>query len=151
MTLYCAVVPENDVPSDIRAAALVDLLGMLAFHDQTQPSDWYEGLAEFAAAELRVAMAADPRLANRRSIWSRRLVGEGLSQALRVAADRPALAALVAEAANADADGGIPAMLRRLTSAHTARMSAVGLNNQSRGPSRPWGAWPERRRRSGPS
>ncbi|GAA3260642.1 ferritin-like fold-containing protein [Dactylosporangium siamense] len=80
--------------------------------------------ADFAADELRAAIAADPKVANRLSMWSRRLVGEGISQALRVAAERPSLAELLA-------GGGtdFQALLRRLTSAHTARMGAVGLNN----------------------
>ena len=80
--------------------------------------------ADFAADELRAAIAADPKIANRLSMWSRRLVGEGISQALRVAAERPSLAELLAV-------GGtdFQAMLKRLTSAHTARMGVVGLNN----------------------
>lgn len=83
--------------------------------------------ADFAAAELRAAIDQDPRLANRLSMWSRRLMGEGLSQAQRVAAERPALAGLLA---SADLDGGdVQALFKRMTSAHTARMAAVGLNN----------------------
>lgn len=80
--------------------------------------------ADFAADELRAAIAADPKVANRLSMWSRRLVGEGISQALRVAAERPSLAELLA-------GGGtdFQAVLKRLTTAHTARMGAVGLNN----------------------
>jgi hypothetical protein len=89
--------------------------------------------ADFAAAELRAAIAANPRIANRLSMWARRLVGEALSQALRVAGERPILAALVAAGVTTEPEGGdanaVQALLRRLTSAHTARMSAVGLNN----------------------
>ncbi|NYF55407.1 ferritin-like fold-containing protein [Micromonospora purpureochromogenes] len=81
--------------------------------------------AEFAAAEMRAAIEADPRVANRLSMWARRLVGEALSQAGRVAAaDRGALTALIAR------DGtDVQATFRRLTAKHTARMAAVGLNN----------------------
>ncbi|MGY0008031.1 ferritin-like fold-containing protein [Micromonospora sp. I033] len=81
--------------------------------------------AEFAAAEIRAAIEADPRVANRLSMWARRLVGEALSQAGRVAAaDRGALTALISR------EGvDVPALFRRLTDAHTARMTAVGLNN----------------------
>jgi tRNA-(MS[2]IO[6]A)-hydroxylase (MiaE)-like len=82
---------------------------------------------EFAADEIRAAIAADPKVANRLSIWARRLVGEGLSQAGRVAAERLALSALIAEGGGEP--GAVPAFLRRLTAAHTARMTAVGLNN----------------------
>jgi tRNA-(MS[2]IO[6]A)-hydroxylase (MiaE)-like len=82
---------------------------------------------EFAAVEIRAAIAADPKVANRLSMWARRLVGEGLSQAGRVAAERSALSALIA--GGSDELGSLPAFLRRLTVAHTARMTAVGLNN----------------------
>ncbi|PGH41486.1 hydroxylase [Micromonospora sp. WMMA1996] len=82
--------------------------------------------AEFAAAEIRAAIEADPRMAGRLSIWARRLLGEALSQARRVAAadDRGALAALIGRAG-----GDVSTLLRRLTEAHTARMVAAGLNN----------------------
>lgn len=83
--------------------------------------------ADFAAAELRAAITADPKVANRLSMWARRLVGEALSQAQRVAAERAALAGLIASGGGGLAD--VQALFRRLTSAHTARMSAVGLNN----------------------
>jgi tRNA-(MS[2]IO[6]A)-hydroxylase MiaE-like protein len=83
--------------------------------------------ADFAADELRVAISTDPKVANRLSMWSRRLVGEGLSQAQRVAAERPALAMLLV---SSDADAAdVQALFKRLTTAHTARMGAVGLNN----------------------
>ncbi|MGI5245699.1 ferritin-like fold-containing protein [Dactylosporangium sp. CA-139066] len=80
--------------------------------------------ADFAADELRAAIAIDPKVANRLSMWARRLVGEGISQALRVAGERPSLAALLAINGT-----DFQALLKRLTSAHTARMGAVGLNN----------------------
>jgi hypothetical protein len=82
---------------------------------------------EFAGAEIRAAIAAAPKVANRLSIWARRLVGEGLSQAGRVAGERSALSALIAR--NAGDQAGVQALFRRLTAAHTARMTAVGLNN----------------------
>jgi tRNA-(MS[2]IO[6]A)-hydroxylase (MiaE)-like len=81
--------------------------------------------ADFAAEEIRAAIAADPKVANRLSMWGRRLVGEGISQAVRVAGERPALAALIAS--NPDSD--VQTLLTRLTSAHTQRMASVGLNN----------------------
>jgi tRNA-(MS[2]IO[6]A)-hydroxylase (MiaE)-like len=81
--------------------------------------------ADFAAEEIRAAIAADPKVANRLSMWGRRLVGEGISQAVRVAGERPALAALIAS--NPESD--VQTLLTRLTSAHTERMASVGLNN----------------------
>jgi hypothetical protein len=83
--------------------------------------------AEFAASEIRAAIEADPKVANRLSMWARRLVGEALSQAQRVAAERPALAVLIVTGSG-DQNGTV-ALFKRLTQAHAARMSAVGLNN----------------------
>jgi hypothetical protein len=77
---------------------------------------------DYAAGEIRLALASDPSAGNRLSMWARRLVGEALSQAQRVAAERPVLAALLLS-------GDVSASLTRLTSAHTARTTAVGLNN----------------------
>lgn len=82
---------------------------------------------DFAAGEIRRAISSDPKVANRLSMWARRLVGEGLSQAQRVAAERLPLAMLIAEGAGDQA--GVQSLLKRLTTAHTARMAAVGLNN----------------------
>ena len=45
--------------------------------------------------EVREAIAADPRVAGRLALWGRRLVGEVLSQAQRVAAERDALSNLL--------------------------------------------------------
>jgi hypothetical protein len=83
--------------------------------------------ADFAAQELRAAIAADPKVANRLSMWARRLVGEALSQAQRVAGERVALAGLIASGGGDVSD--VQTLFKRLTSAHTARMNAVGLNN----------------------
>ncbi|MDG4804579.1 ferritin-like fold-containing protein [Micromonospora sp. WMMD980] len=81
--------------------------------------------AEFAAAEIRAAIEAEPGTAGRLSMWARRLLGEALSQAGRVAAaDRGALVAVLGRAGV-----DVPTLLRELTEAHAARMSAAGLNN----------------------
>ncbi|WP_051799223.1 ferritin-like fold-containing protein [Catenuloplanes japonicus] len=79
--------------------------------------------ASFAEAELRDAIAEDPKVANRLSMWARRLVGETLSHAQRVAAERAPLTALVV------ADNGVQKLFQRLTTAHAARMNALDLNN----------------------
>jgi tRNA-(MS[2]IO[6]A)-hydroxylase (MiaE)-like len=129
------------------------------YHDQTQPKDWLEALTkayvgdsiaddfvravaqglgstdqalilevlhdtryvDYAAEQIRLALADDPGAGNRLSMWARRLVGEALRQAQAVAAERPALAGLLPD--------DLGALLTKLTSAHTARMAAVGLNN----------------------
>ncbi|MGI5211893.1 ferritin-like fold-containing protein [Plantactinospora sp. CA-290183] len=82
---------------------------------------------DFAGEEIRLAIEADPKVANRLSIWARRLVGEGLSQANRVAGERVALTTLIVTGFGDQA--GVQTLFKRLTVAHTARMSAVGLNN----------------------
>jgi hypothetical protein len=78
--------------------------------------------ADYAAREIRDALEADPGAGNRLSMWARRLVGEALSQAQRVAAERPLLGELLV-------GDGVLDMFRRLTAAHAERMSAVSLNN----------------------
>jgi hypothetical protein len=83
--------------------------------------------AEFAAAEIRQALAGDAAATPRLSMWARRLVGEALSQAQRVAAERPAFTELLAAVTNGD--DGVAAMLKRLTAAHIDRMDTIGLNN----------------------
>ena len=82
---------------------------------------------DFAASEIRRALAEDPNVANRLSMWARRLVGEGITQAQRVAAERDSFTELLLGGAGDLA--GVGALLKRLTTAHTARMDAVGLNN----------------------
>jgi hypothetical protein len=82
---------------------------------------------EFARREIRDAIAVDPKVANRLSMWARRLVGEGISQAGRIAGERTVLTELIMTGSGDQA--GVQALFKRLTIAHTARMAAVGLNN----------------------
>jgi hypothetical protein len=82
---------------------------------------------EFAAAEIRAAIEADPKVANRLSMWARRLVGEALSQATRVAGNRVALTAMIAESAGDQA--ALQSLFKRMMIEHGARMSHAGLNN----------------------
>jgi hypothetical protein len=82
---------------------------------------------DFAAAEIRAAIAADPKVANRLSMWARRLVGEALSQATRVAGTRMALTELIATKSGDAA--GVQALFKRMTVEHAARMAHAGLNN----------------------
>jgi tRNA-(MS[2]IO[6]A)-hydroxylase (MiaE)-like len=87
------------------------------------------GHVEFVVAAVRAAIEADPRVAGRLALWGRRLVGEALSQAQRVAADRDALTGLLV--GGTDRPGADLAemgrMLTRITEAHTARMQRLGL------------------------
>jgi hypothetical protein len=87
------------------------------------------GHAEFAVAHVRSATEADPAVAGRLALWGRRLVGEALSQAQRVAADRDALTSLLT--GTVDRPGldlaAVSRMFSRLIENHTRRMATLGL------------------------
>jgi tRNA-(MS[2]IO[6]A)-hydroxylase (MiaE)-like len=89
------------------------------------------GQSEFVVDRVRAGIAADPRLGGRLALWGRRLMGEALSQAQRVAAERDALAALLA--GGVDRPGldlaAIGRMFNRLTERHVDRMSRLGLDS----------------------
>jgi hypothetical protein len=113
------------------------------FHESTPPNDWLESLikayvgdglatdfyrqAEFAVAKVRAAIEADPKRAGRLALWARRLVGEALIQAQRVAVERDALTELLVGGSGDLA--GVGRLLQRLTDRHTARMAALGLQS----------------------
>jgi tRNA-(MS[2]IO[6]A)-hydroxylase (MiaE)-like len=138
-----------------------------AFHDNTAPSDWLEGLvkayvgdglaadfyrevaayvdadsrerilhtlsdtgySEFAVERVRTAIERDPKVGGRLALWGRRLVGEALSQAQVVVAERDGLSALLA--GGVDRPGldlaAIGRMFARLTENHADRMAKLGL------------------------
>jgi hypothetical protein len=87
------------------------------------------GHSQFAVDRVRAAIAADPKIAGRLALWGRRLMGEALSQAQLVAAERDSLTALIT--GGVDRPGmdlaAIGRMFARLTENHTERMSALGL------------------------
>lgn len=83
------------------------------------------GQADFAVSRVREATAEDPALAGRLALWARRLVGEALLQAQRVAVERDALSELLVGGSGDLA--GIARLLTRLTDNHTARMQSLGL------------------------
>lgn len=84
------------------------------------------GKTEFVIARVREATDADPRVAGRLALWARRLVGEALGQAQRVAAERESLARLLVGGASSQL-GDIGRMFATLTDAHAQRMAALGL------------------------
>jgi hypothetical protein len=91
------------------------------------------GHADFVVSAVRSAIEADGRVAGRLALWGRRLVGEALSQAQRVAADRDALAAVLV--GGLSGGPGLPGadlaeigrMFARLTENHTRRMGRLGM------------------------
>jgi hypothetical protein len=83
------------------------------------------GQASFAVAKVHEATERDPAVAGRLALWARRLVGEALIQAQRVAVERDALTELLVGGSGDLA--GIARLLSRLTDNHTARMQALGL------------------------
>ncbi len=87
------------------------------------------GHANFAVATVRAAIEADPRIGGRLALWGRRLVGEAMSQAQRVAAERDGLASLLVGGVDRPGMGlaELGAMFSRLTDAHTRRMQTLGL------------------------
>lgn len=84
------------------------------------------GHADFAVREVRAAIAGDRRVAGRLALWARRLVGEAMTQSQAVIAERDGLADLLITGTG-DLNG-IAELLGRLTTAHSARMEALGLN-----------------------
>ncbi|HSR85988.1 MAG TPA: ferritin-like fold-containing protein [Streptosporangiaceae bacterium] len=85
------------------------------------------GHSEFVIARVREATELDARVAGRLALWARRLVGEALGQAQRVAAEREPLARLLGGDATSQL-GDIGRMFAQLTDAHAARMAALGLD-----------------------
>lgn len=82
------------------------------------------GHAAFAVERVRAAIRADPTVAGRLALWGRRLVGEALTQAQRIALEREALATLIAGVGDPSA---VAELFRRLTVRHAERMAALGL------------------------
>jgi tRNA-(MS[2]IO[6]A)-hydroxylase MiaE-like protein len=88
------------------------------------------GHSAFVVERVRQTIAADPPLGGRLALWGRRLMGEALTQAQRVAAERDSLSALLA--GGVDRPGldlaAIGRMFTRLTERHAERMSELGLD-----------------------
>jgi len=89
----------------------------------------HAGQADFVVDRVRQAIERDPRVGGRLALWGRRLMGEALSQAQRVAAERDSLTALLA--GGVDRPGldlaAMSRMFSRLTENHAARMAELGL------------------------
>jgi hypothetical protein len=88
------------------------------------------GKSEFVVESVRAAIRQDHRVAGRLALWGRRLMGEALSQAQRVAAERNALTALLAGGVDRPQMdlAALGRLFTRLTENHTKRMENLGLD-----------------------
>lgn len=88
------------------------------------------GDSEFVVQAVRDAIDADPKVAGPLALWGRRLMGEALSQAQTVVADREALTAVVVGGVDRPGSldlAAIGRMFTRITEAHVERMGRLGL------------------------
>ncbi|NRQ49938.1 ferritin-like fold-containing protein [Aeromicrobium stalagmiti] len=87
------------------------------------------GHSDFVIGAIRGAIEDDHRVGGRLALWGRRLMGEALSQAQMVVAERDALSTVLV--GGVDHPGmdlaAIGRMFTRLTEAHAARMEKLGL------------------------
>jgi hypothetical protein len=83
-------------------------------------------VTEVLRSLLKGALADDPRLASRLSLWGRRLLGEALIQAQRVSFEQGFPAGLIA-GDEAVAGTMLADTVRRLAENHSRRMAELGL------------------------
>jgi hypothetical protein len=83
------------------------------------------GHSQFVVAEVCSAVAASDVQRSRLALWSRRLLGEAITQAQYVLAERDELVALVVS--GTDGLGRMTEFFERLQRTHADRMAELGL------------------------
>ena len=84
------------------------------------------GQSAFAEREVRAAGAADRQVRDRLALWGRRLLGEAVTQAQHIVAERDELAVFIITGTG-DLSG-IASLLKRVQFNHGKRMAKLGLN-----------------------
>ncbi|MFJ5954891.1 ferritin-like fold-containing protein [Paenarthrobacter sp. NPDC092416] len=113
----------DTVSSDFyRAVAAYLDAGTQEFVEKITASDQ---ATEVLRVLLRRALSEDPRLSSRLALWGRRLVGEALTQAQRVAMEHPLLGPMLR--GEGDARETATALTAELAGRHSQRMTGLGL------------------------